>query len=227
MHIDKERMYAIAHRIADRDLAQRQRTRTRQEYETIFDVEPTPRNGREHLDLIFARVIQARATPLSAEEYQNVSEQVSLADIVNKSTHQDAFDALRAEQHIGQKIANEILRHVVDIFGIRRDEWGEDLHVALDTHIVQALRKTGAIVLEDSEQNRDPDRIINMDPNSDPRKLIAYQDVQQMFRDAASDAGFAPIVFDELWIEHREFISDPLLQNRSKFYDLIQDQYKY
>lgn len=142
------------------------------------------------------------------------------------ASHQAGFEALYGTEHVGQKIANEFLRHAVDIFGIRRAEWLDQLDVALDTHVVQALVKTGAIVLEDDEQGRGPNRIINMNPGSDPRKLIAYQDEQDTLQKAAEAAGFPRIVFDELWLEHRAFISDPLLQSESVFEDLVLDQYQ-
>lgn len=116
---------------------------------------------------------------------------------------------------------------MVDVFGIHRSEWGDQLDVALDTNVVQALVKTGAILLEESERERDPNQIINTSPDSDPTKLIAYQEVQDEFQTAADDVGFPRIVFDELWLEHREFISNPLIQPESIFADLIRDRYRY
>jgi hypothetical protein len=97
----------------------------------------------------------------------------------------------------------------------------------LDTNVVQALVKTNAIVLEESERKRDPTQIINTNPDSDPTKLIAYQEVQDIFQTAADDIGFPRIVFDELWLEHREFISDPLFQSESIFADLIRGHHRY
>lgn len=44
---------------------------------------------------------------------------------------------------------------------------------------------------------------------------------------AAETAGFPRIVFDELWLEHRESIADPLLQTESVFDDLILDRFQY
>jgi hypothetical protein len=146
--------------------------------------------------------------------------------ILNEDSHRAAFDTLCSEPHIGQKITNEFLRHSVDIFG-QRPEWREQLHVALDTNVVQTLVKTGAIVLEKEDRDRNPNQIINMNPSSDPSKLISYQDTQDMLKWAANDAGFSRIVFDELWLEHREFISNPLLQSESIFFDLVLEEYQY
>lgn len=227
MRIDESRVYELADCIVDAGIENRQRRRTRQEYETIFGITPTVESGWENLELIFKRVIQARANPLNREQYLNLLERVSPPDIINADTHQAAFDALYTERQIGQKITNEFLRHVVDIFGIHRSEWGPQLDVALDTHIVQALVKTGAIVLDDSERDRGPNQIINMNPDSNPRKLIAYQELQDVLQKAAADVGVPRIVFDELWIEHREFINDPLLQPKSQFSDLILDNYQH
>jgi hypothetical protein len=129
-------------------------------------------------------------------------------------------------EDIGQKIANELLRHAVDLFGIN-EEWRPELDVALDTNVVQGLVKTGGIELPEAEKGRDAGEIVNMDPNADPTKKISYQAVQEAFEEAARqagdgpDRGFAPIVFDELWLEHRAFISDPLLTDRSSFHDFL------
>lgn len=128
--------------------------------------------------------------------------------------------------YIGQKVANEFLRQVADVLELR-PEWVPELDVALDTHVVKTLVKTGAIELDASERDRSPGQIINMNPQSDPRKRIAYHDVQDAFRKASENAGFDPIVFDELWLEHREFISNPLLQEESAFYDLLEETYRY
>jgi len=229
MYLDEQRINDLANRIKDKEIVERHRKRTQQEYKTIFGIKEPSDSGRTNLDLIFKRVIQARASPLNRDQYLNILEQVSPAEIINKDTHQAAFDALYSKRHIGQKIANEFLRHVVDVFSIRRSDWRDQLDVALDTNVVQALIKTGAIVLEESERDRDrdPNRIINMNPDSNPTKLISYQEVQDEFQKAANDADFVRIVFDELWLEHREFISNPLLQSRSVFSDLIQDRYRY
>ncbi|MBV0903496.1 hypothetical protein [Haloarcula salina] len=227
MHLDEQRINDLAHRIADEKIGDRHRKRTQQEYETIFRIKTTRDSGHENLDLIFKRIIQARATPLNRDQYQEILEQTSPGEIIDKGTHQAAFDTLYTERHIGQKIANEFLRHVVDVFGIRRSDWGGQLDVALDTNVIQALVKTGAIVLEESERNRGTGQIINTNPNSDPTKLIPYKKVQDEFQQAANDAGFHRIVFDELWLEHREFISDPLLQSESVFFDFILDRYRY
>jgi hypothetical protein len=217
MQLNEGRVKTLGQRIKEEGLTDRHRERTRAEYRTVFGVETTPESGKENLDLIFSRVIQARANPLSSERYQELANQELLQNVIEQDTHEEAFEVLYNTRDIGQKIANELLRHVVDLFGIR-EEWRSDLDIALDTHVVQALIKTGAIDLE----GRERDRVI-ADPDTDPRVLIPYQDVQNAFNKAAMENEFDPIVFDELWLEHREFMSDPLLHDRSIFSDLARD----
>ncbi|WP_136689165.1 hypothetical protein [Halorhabdus amylolytica] len=226
MYLNEDRVQTLADRIAEHDLTKRHRQSTQNTYETVFGIETTPEAGREHLDLIFKRVIQARATPLSRDQYRDVVDSVSPENIIEQDTHQEAYDTLRSHQHIAQKIANEFLRQVVDVFGIRRTEWHDQLDVALDTNVVQALVKMGAIVLDDTERERGPAQIVNMHPESEPYKRIGYQEVQLAMGEAAEQAGFPRIVFDELWLEHREFIADPLLQSESKFDDLILSRFQ-
>jgi hypothetical protein len=72
-------------------MTERHRTRTRDEYRTIFGVEPTVETGREHLDLIFERVIQARATPLPADRYRELAEQDVLREVLRQPSHDAAF----------------------------------------------------------------------------------------------------------------------------------------
>ena len=220
MELNKNRIRKLGQRIAEKELTDRHRERTRAEYRRIFDVETTSESGQGNLDLIFARVIQARATPLSDARYRDLAEQKLLQEVIQQDTHAEAFELLYGTDDIGQKIANEMLRHLVDLFGIN-DEWRKDLDVALDTNVIQALVKTGAIELSDEEQGRDPARIVNTDPEADPNKLVSYQAVQESFNEAAAEYEFDPIVFDELWLEHREFINDPLLRDRSAFTDLL------
>lgn len=107
MRLNESRVCELVDRIADEGVDTRQRTRTQQEYETIFGVETTVEGGWDNLDLIFKRVIQARANPLNREQYLDILGRVSSADIINRDTPQAAFNALYTERQIGQKIANE------------------------------------------------------------------------------------------------------------------------
>lgn len=228
MQLNEERVMKLAHRIADTGVTDRHRRRTQQTYRTVFRVETNEKSGRKHLDLIFKRIIKARSTQLSTDRYYDLIERVSPEAVITAESRKEAFDRLRSHPQIGQKIANEFLRHVVDVFGIRRDEWRDELHVALDVNVVQALIKTGAIEFDEDEQHRATslNKILNDNPESDPHIRIGYQDIQDVFQSAANRAGFSRIVFDELWLEHREFISDPLLQEKSIFHDdLILDEY--
>lgn len=97
----------------------------------------------------------------------------------------------------------------------------------LDTHVIKALIKTGAIDLEeddwDEDLGRDYQRVVNMRPSRDvsPTKRIGYFELQDGFAEATEPHGFPRIVFDELWIEHSRFISNPLLQSLSPLSSLI------
>lgn len=222
MELNQARINELGRRLKREDLLNRHRERTREEYRTIFGTKTTPESGREHLDLIFSRVIQARANPLSETRYRELADANVLSEALEQDTHEEAFSVLYETEDIGQKIANELLRHVVDLFGVN-DEWRSELDVALDTNVVQAFVKTGGIELPEEELGRDASDVVNMNPTATPRKKISYQAVQDAFNEAATSQGFAPIVFDELWLEHREFIADPLLHDRSVFGDFLEE----
>lgn len=221
MKLNYDQVKQLGKRLDNEGLLNRQRVRTRQEYETIYGV--TPENARNNLDLIFKRVIQARANPLSKKEYDAILDTVNPASIVEMDSREATFHELIGTDQIAQKIANEFLRQVVDVFEIR-SEWRPDLEVALDTHVIQALVKTGAIQL--NHPDRSAHKIVNMNPESDPYKRVSYTAVQDAFRDTAAELDFNPIVFDELWVEHRHFISDDLLQEKSVFSDFLENRYR-
>lgn len=223
MRLVQHRIDVLADRLVERGLTDRRRRHSREVFETVYDI--TRDNAIDRLEILFRMIIQARSSPLTDEEYDTIIDEISPQDVMEMGSHHEAFDSLRSQKHIGQKIANEFLRHTVDVFGIK-PEWRDNLEVALDTHVVQALVKTGGIDMEGSEKKRPANGIINMNPDSTPRKLIGYQDAQDGLMTASEEAGMHRIDFDELWIEHRYFMSDPLLQSESAFYDdLILEEY--
>lgn len=224
MELRPSRIEGIGRRIVDRDLLDRHLEQTRQLYATIYGI--TPGNARENLDIIFKRVIQERANPLQREEYHELLDNISPQNVVTLNTHQDAFEELCSQKHIGQKIANEFLRQIAHVFELR-EGWISELAVPLDTHVVQMLVKTDAISLTDEERDRRPGQIINMAPTSNPHKRIGYQEVQNGFQQAGEQIGVPRIVFDELWLEHRSFLQNPLLQAESEFYDMFQTEYRF
>jgi hypothetical protein len=221
MELKSNQVKRLGKRLDDESVLNRQRVRTQQEYETIYGI--TPENAGDNIDLIFKRVIQARANPLSKKEYDAIIDTVNPESIIKMDSREEALNELIGTDQIAQKIANEFLRQVVDVFEIR-PEWRPDLEVALDTHVIQALVKTGAIQLDDPD--RSANDIVNMNPKSNPYKRISYTAIQDSFRDTAAEFDFNPIVFDELWVEHRHFISDDFLQEESVFYDLLENRYR-
>ena len=152
MELNPSRVEDLGQCLVEEDLLNRHRAQTRQLYETIYGV--TPENAEENIDLVFRRVIQERANPLSQESYHGILDAIDLEEIIHKESRDEAFNALINSDQIAQKIANEFLRQAVDVFEIR-PEWQSDLEVALDTHVVQALVKTGAIQLDGSDRERD------------------------------------------------------------------------
>ncbi|MGB9958725.1 hypothetical protein ACOZ4B_20335 (plasmid) [Haloferax prahovense] len=222
MHIDRTRIRRLAERLDEEGVVNRHRRETRSEFELVYSVSIPP--STEDLDTVFKRVIQARSQPLGQEAYEILVANIDPASVLSLDSRDEAFRRLYEQKHIGQKIANEFLRIAVDVLNVN-PEWRNDLHVALDTNILQALVKTGGIQLNSSEANRSVGRLVNMDPDADPNKLIGYNDLQDAFQDAAAHIDQPRIVFDELWTEHRSFIADPLLRPQSIFADLLIEKY--
>lgn len=221
MDLDTARVAQLADCLKAEGLTDRHRTQTRQEFETVYDITTGPTD--EDLETTFKIVIQARSQPLAIAEYETLIENIDPVEILALSDRQTAFDRLIEQRHIGQKIANEFLRIAVDVLGENPD-WRADLHVALDTNMAQALVKTGAIQLVESEQKRGANRIVNMNPTSKPHKLVGYSELQRVFAEAAAQINEPRIVFDEPWTEHQSFIPDPLLRERSIFSNLPDEE---
>lgn len=219
MELDTERLETVAERIAEAGLADRRRRMSRHEFSDLHGI--TPENVAEHERTIVAVIIQARPRGVADEEYETLADKVMAADVTSAPDHETAFEQLLEIDMVGQKIANELLRHLVDVFELPgTEEWREDLHVALDRHVLAALSKTGALRIPD---DRTPERAVNLDPEASPRKLISYDEVQTAMGEAASAAGLARIELDELWIQNREFLSDPLLREESELLELVEE----
>ncbi|SDZ82217.1 hypothetical protein SAMN04488065_0575 [Haloplanus vescus] len=182
-----------------------------------------------NLQTLFDLAIQNRAQPLSTEDYRTLSSQFELDEFLDYDTRSEAFDDLIEIENIGPKIVDEFLRKTVHVFGVK-SEWESDLCVPLDTNVVQGLVKTGAIDLEDEDWETDLSsnyqNVVNTDPTANPRKKIGYSELQDGFEKAASEYDLPRIVFDELWLEHSRFISNPLLQSESTLSDMILSKFQ-
>lgn len=214
MDFHPKQVTELARLLNDSDVTTRHRTQTRQEFDIVYGIQPVP--DHEEIETVFRIAIQARAQPLNRSEYQTLLEDLDPVGILEKQSRQEAFKTMLKQKHIGQKVANEFLRIAVDVLTLNPD-WRDDLHVALDTNVVQALVKTGAITLPETERDRGASEIVNMNPESTPTKLVGYSEVQEAFAKGAATIDEPRIVFDELWTEHRSFISDPLLRDQSVF----------
>lgn len=148
MELVQSRIDELAERIAEAGFTDRHRTETRQQFETVYRI--TPKNARENIETVFKLAIQTRSQPLAVEAYQTILNGVSPEDVLAATSRDAAFELLVDQKHIGQKVANEFLRMVVDVLTLN-PEWREELHVALNTNVVQALVKTGAIEISNSE----------------------------------------------------------------------------
>jgi hypothetical protein len=217
VHLNQDRLEQVAGRIAAEDIDGRQIERTRAHNRTVYGITPT--NARERLQMLFNIVIQARATPLSASDYRTVADAFDPDRFLTFDAHADAFAYLTAIDDVGQKIANEFLRQTVDVMKIR-PEWTEDLHVPLDIHVVKGFLKTGCIGGGADPQTAEVRDIVNVNIDANPHTLIGYTDLQDALADAAATHGLPRIAFDELWVEHRHFLSDVFLADESFLADL-------
>lgn len=215
-HLDTDQFEIVAQQLTDAGLVGRQVDRTQAEFEHVYDISPDTAAG--HVDDLFAIVIQQRAQQLSDERYANLVESFEAATLLSRATQADAFAYLTSMADIGQKIANEFLRYIGSVYEIR-PEWEAELEVPLDTHVVQALVKLGCI--READPDAGTQSIINPDPAGGTRTRIAYTQLQTAMADAAASVGESAIMFDELWLEHRHYLSDPLFRDESPLADLM------
>lgn len=222
MELDQTRLNSIMTRFIEADVTGRHQQHNRILYTTIYGID----GDDPDLQTLFDIAIQNRARALGPSEYRALSTDFDPAHVIDADSRAEAFASLIDYQGLGPKIVDEFLRKVVHVFGVN-EHWIPDLHVPLDTHVIKALIKTGAIDLEgedwDEDLGRDYQRVVNMRPSREvsPTKRIGYFELQDGFAEAAEPHGLPRIVFDELWVEHSRFISNPLLQSLSPLSSLI------
>jgi hypothetical protein len=226
MRLKQDILNEIVSQFVDAEVTERH---VNQEYSLYTNVYRIDEENPE-LQTLFDLAIQNRARSLAPADYRSLSGSFDVEAFLSSETRSEAFEKLLRLDDIGPKIVDEFLRKVVHVFGVK-SEWEPDLHVPLDTHVVKALVKTGAIELDEedweTDLNRNYQRVVNMNPDSNPRKKVGYSDLQDGFEEAASQHNLPRIVFDELWVEHSRFISSPLLQSESLLSDLLLPEFRY
>lgn len=227
MNLRQDVLDEIATRFVDADVTQRHRNHTLALYTDVYGVNED--NPRAHLQTLFDLAIQNRARTLRPSEYRGLSYRFDPEIFERQSSRSGVFSHLLEYDDIGPKIADEFLRKVVHVFGVK-SEWEADLCVPMDTHVVKALVKTGAIDLEgkrwEADLNKNYQRVVNVSPDASPRTRIGYSEVQKGFERAAAQYDLPKIVFDELWLEHSRFISNPLFQSKSVLANLVQPEFQ-
>lgn len=228
MQLQQDILDEIATRFVDAGVTDRHVNQEYSLYTNIYGVDEE--NPEKDLQLLFDIAIQNRARSLSPADYRTLSNRFDPDEFLKCNSRSEAFDELLQIDDIGPKIVNEFLRKAVHVFEVK-GEWESDLHIPLDTHVVKALIKTGAINLQgedwETDLNKNYQRVVNMTPNANPTKKIAHTELQDGFAKAASQHNRSRIVFDELWVEHSRFISNPLLQSESILSDLVLPEFRY
>lgn len=223
------RFNEIAGRFEDDGIVNRHPKRTLANFKHTFGI--TEENAEEHVDTLFHHTIQNRSGNLATERFRQTAEKFDVDHFLGLDAWEDGFHYLLDIENVGPKIANEFLRKIVHVYGIH-EEWRDDLHVPLDTHVVQALVKTDALDLggRDWEEdfNGSYQRLVNTTPSREvsPRKRVSYYELQDAFEEAANQHGFERIVFDELWIEHKHYLNDPFMQQESCLFDLLRPEFR-
>ncbi|WP_233521745.1 MULTISPECIES: hypothetical protein [unclassified Haloferax] len=165
---------------------------------------------------MFAITVRQRAGSIGTPRLTAAQERFDAGAFRAAETHDEAYKLLTAIDDVGQKIANEYLRKVVHAFEFR-DSWVEDLRVPLDTHVTRALIDPKCI--HESNGSR-TDRttvaaVFNPNSGSNPSTRIAVDDMQAAFKRVAETQGTDRIAFDELWSEHKFFLSIPEFRDKS------------
>lgn len=221
MRLKKDRIEKILEKFVEKDIIERDRHKrqTRKRYEIIYNI--TSKNIEDNLQKLFNIVVQSRRRGLNNNiTYEELATSFNPDKFSNLTSWKDAFIYLKDIDQIGQKIANEFLRCTVDVFEVK-GEWLKDLHVPLDIHVKKALIKTESIDLEGGKWDGEVTSVINDKPDSNPYKKIGYDDIQSQFKEVAGKYDLPRITFDELWLEHKFFLSDPLLYKESCLSNLI------
>lgn len=226
--VKQDTLNEIAGKFVDAGVTERHVERERSLYTDVYGIDPD--NPEDDIQTLFDISIQNRAWSLSPSEYHALSDDFDPGKFLNYNSRTEVFNNIRAIDDLGPKVANELLRKAVHVLRIN-ENWENDLHVPLDTHVVKALVKTEAIDLggEDWEEdcNKNPQRVVNMDPDADPSKRVGYTELQDGFDKAASQLDLPRITFDELWVEHSRFIANPLLQSESTLWELVAQEFRY
>jgi len=228
MKLKQDTLNEIAGKFVDAGVTERHVERERSLYTDVYGIDPE--SPEEDVQMLFDIAIQNRAWSLSPSEYRALSEDFDPGEFLSCNSRKEAFNNIREIDDLGPKIANELLRKAVHVLQIN-EGWEKDLHVPLDTHVIKALVKTKAIDLEgegwEDDLNKNPQRVVNMDPDANPRKLVGYTELQDGFAEAASQYDLPRITFDELWVEHSRLISNPLQQSESTLSELIRPRFEF
>lgn len=214
--INQEKFDQVAALIAENDLEERQPERTRAEFETVYDITPATAEG--NVQKLFEIVIQTRAVTIGERRYRELADNFDPEKFLAHDSHEHAFHYLLAMDDVGQKISNEFLRQVVHVMGVRED-WLNHLHVPLDVHVVQGLVKTGCITGVDSPLDVSVPDVVNTEVSADPHTRIGYRELQNAMDVAADEYDLPRIVFDELWLENRYYLTKTFLQKESFLVD--------
>lgn len=186
-------------------------------HNTVFSLNRENIKQKKNIQLLFDLVITRRARSIGEEGYENLTNEFTPKRIKESSELNDAIEYLEGLDDIGQKITNEFLRVYVHVFEAK--DWVEELDVPLDTHVLQALVKTG--VLEREGYNyQDTARMVNKDRHSGAYSRISYSQLQDAFKNA--DPNYPGIIFDELWLENSVFLSsqNKALKERSCLFNM-------
>ncbi|WP_058828446.1 hypothetical protein [Haloferax sp. Q22] len=215
LEIDEERLGAVLEALPtdDNGGVGRHTHYTRQKYETIYGISLD--TIEDHLETVFSITIRQRAGPQSIEQVETAREAFDAETFQSLDTHADAYDYLTDIEGVGPKIANEYLRKVVHAFGFKK-AWRGDLYVPLDQHVVAALVETGCIHDDGARPEKTkPSALLNLSPESAPRTRLSASALQAAFKRVAETQGTDRIVFDELWSEHKFFLSIPEFRDES------------
>lgn len=217
-----------------RENSSRHKEQAYHHHKTVFNLNKENIKEKDNIQLLFDIVITRRARALrsnnedqreddSRPTYKDLSDAFDYKKIIEASGRNEAFDylvkrLLNVPNQINQKIANEFLRVYIHVF--EAEDWVDELDVPLDTHVLQALVRTGALERSGYDY-QDTGRMVNTNTDSGTRTRISYSDLQEAFKNA--DPNYPGIVFDELWLENSIFLSsqNKALQRKSSLYDII------
>ncbi|WP_148415901.1 hypothetical protein [Haloferax sp. KTX1] len=216
LEIDEERLGAVLEALPtdDNGGVGRHVHYTRQKYETIYEITPETIEG--DLDRVFAITVRQRAGSIGTTRLTAAQKQFDTDAFRAADTHDEAYELLTSIDDVGRKIANEYLRKVVHAFEFR-DSWVADLRVPLDIHVTSALADTKCIHESDgSRTDRTAvSKVFNPTSGSNPSTRIAVDDMQAAFKRVAETQGTDRIAFDELWSEHKFYLSIPAFREES------------